>query len=144
MLLTQISIISSNVFVLTLCVCVTVTLTPKKAHGQIDNLNSSLIFIETLWMFLKIPAKIIDINNFIVLFHKMPDLVEEKGPEATIFLSDELPMLLPVYYKRLFPHKLFYRWLSYGLCKSGLCIYNLKTQLTSIYLNSSGTLYIQP
>lgn len=28
-----------------------------------------------------------------------------------------LPDLLPVYYKRLFPHKPFYRWLSYGNCE---------------------------
>lgn len=28
-----------------------------------------------------------------------------------------LPDMLPVYYKRVFPHKAFYRWLSYGLSK---------------------------
>lgn len=27
-----------------------------------------------------------------------------------------LQELLPTYYKRLFPHQAFYRWLSYGLC----------------------------
>lgn len=27
-----------------------------------------------------------------------------------------LQELLPMYYKRLFPHEAFYRWLSYGLC----------------------------
>lgn len=27
-----------------------------------------------------------------------------------------LPDLLRLYYKRLFPHKSYYRWLSYGLC----------------------------
>lgn len=31
--------------------------------------------------------------------------------------QDELQYLLPIYYKRIFPHKPFYRWLSYGLCK---------------------------
>ena len=25
-----------------------------------------------------------------------------------------IPDLLPVYYRRLFPHELYYRWLSYG------------------------------
>ena len=29
---------------------------------------------------------------------------------------NSLQDMLPVYYKRLFPHKPFYRWLSYGLC----------------------------
>lgn len=43
----------------------------------------------------------------------MPELEDKVS-----FDPDELPMLLPVYYKRLFPHKLFYRWLSYGLCES--------------------------
>lgn len=28
-----------------------------------------------------------------------------------------LPDMLKVYYKRLFPHKAFYRWLSYASCK---------------------------
>lgn len=31
-----------------------------------------------------------------------------------------LPDMLPVYYKRLFPHKPFYRWLSYGLSESNI------------------------
>ncbi|XP_055910383.1 DNA primase small subunit [Eupeodes corollae] len=31
-----------------------------------------------------------------------------------------LPDMLPVYYKRLFPHKPFYRWLSYGLSEPGI------------------------
>lgn len=43
----------------------------------------------------------------------MPEIIE-----PVVFDPEELPMLLPVYYKRLFPHKLFYRWLSYGLCES--------------------------
>ncbi|KAK9879506.1 hypothetical protein WA026_006574 [Henosepilachna vigintioctopunctata] len=30
------------------------------------------------------------------------------------FNEDHLPDLLPLYYKRLFPHSLFYQWLSYG------------------------------
>lgn len=36
-----------------------------------------------------------------------------KEPEFDTAL---LPDLLPLYYKRLFPHIPFYRWLSYGLC----------------------------
>ncbi|KAM7358953.1 DNA primase small subunit [Cochliomyia hominivorax] len=31
-----------------------------------------------------------------------------------------LPDMLPVYYKRLFPHKPFYRWLSYGSSEEGI------------------------
>lgn len=34
-----------------------------------------------------------------------------------IFNETDLPDLLPLYYKRLFPHKHIYRWLSYGNCK---------------------------
>ncbi|XP_044750772.1 DNA primase small subunit [Coccinella septempunctata] len=30
------------------------------------------------------------------------------------FNEEHLPDLLPLYYKRLFPHQLFYQWLSYG------------------------------
>lgn len=37
-------------------------------------------------------------------------------PDA-VYDAAFLPDMLPVYYKRLFPHKPFYRWLSYGLCK---------------------------
>lgn len=33
------------------------------------------------------------------------------------FNAELLQDMLPIYYKRLFPHKLFYRWLSYNLCK---------------------------
>lgn len=47
----------------------------------------------------------------------MLETVEKPTEYAVQFDPDELPMLLPVYYKRLFPHKLFYRWLSYGLCE---------------------------
>ncbi|SPP85295.1 DNA primase small subunit [Drosophila guanche] len=31
-----------------------------------------------------------------------------------------LPDMLPVYYRRLFPHQPFYRWLSYGLYEDGV------------------------
>ncbi|CAG9817107.1 unnamed protein product, partial [Phaedon cochleariae] len=33
---------------------------------------------------------------------------------STEFNEDTLPDLLPLYYRRLFPHLQFYRWLSYG------------------------------
>lgn len=32
----------------------------------------------------------------------------------TDYKAEHLPDLLPVYYKRLFPYKMFYKWLSYG------------------------------
>lgn len=52
----------------------------------------------------------------------MPEIVS--NTEVALFDPNELPMLLPVYYKRLFPHKLFYRWLSYGLCEFDLIFLN--------------------
>lgn len=42
----------------------------------------------------------------------MPEIKEKDGFDPK-YLADTLPM----YYKRLFPHKQFYRWLSYNLCK---------------------------
>ncbi|XP_017485229.1 PREDICTED: DNA primase small subunit [Rhagoletis zephyria] len=42
---------------------------------------------------------------------------EEKIPK---YDPSILPDMLPVYYKRLFPHKPFYRWLSYGLSEGGI------------------------
>lgn len=33
------------------------------------------------------------------------------------FKPEVLQDMLPIYYKRLFPHKHFYRWLSYNLCE---------------------------
>lgn len=41
----------------------------------------------------------------------MPDEVVEE------YNQNILRDLLPVYYNRLFPHKPFYKWLSYGLSK---------------------------
>lgn len=51
---------------------------------------------------------------------------EEENPTVNTAKYDPniLPDMLPVYYKRLFPHKPFYRWLSYGLCKSKLCYHH--------------------
>ena len=37
-------------------------------------------------------------------------------PQAQ-FSQTDLPELLPQYYKRLFPYKEFYSWLSYGIGK---------------------------
>lgn len=42
----------------------------------------------------------------------MPEAKETAG-----FDPDSLQDMLPLYYKRLFPHKQFYRWLSYNNCK---------------------------
>ncbi|KAL9906165.1 DNA primase small subunit isoform 1-T1 [Glossina fuscipes fuscipes] len=42
------------------------------------------------------------------------EVMHEKKDE-TLYDSTLLPFMLPVYYKRLFPHKPFYRWLSYSL-----------------------------
>ena len=42
---------------------------------------------------------------------------QQQKPTDAIYDPAVLPDMLPVYYKRLFPHKPFYRWLSYGLCK---------------------------
>lgn len=39
--------------------------------------------------------------------------IEPKSAYDPAILQDQLPL----YYKRLFPHKPFYRWLSYSLCK---------------------------
>ena len=39
---------------------------------------------------------------------------QNKVDEKSIYSQDELPDLLPVYYKRLFPYGLYYRWLNYG------------------------------
>lgn len=44
----------------------------------------------------------------------MPEVEAKTVPEYDpVNLQD----YLPIYYKRIFPHKPFYRWLSYGLCK---------------------------
>lgn len=46
-----------------------------------------------------------------------PDEKQKKTTNAAVYDPECLPDMLPVYYRRLFPHKPFYRWLSYGLCK---------------------------
>lgn len=70
-------------------------------------------------------------NNFITLtflknllfllsfqFLKMTNTEKKKDEYDPKALED----LLPIYYKRLFPHLTFYRWLSYGNCKFRLFI----------------------
>ena len=42
--------------------------------------------------------------------------MSEEPAKKTEYNPDILQDLIPIYYKRLFPHIPFYRWLSYGLC----------------------------
>lgn len=37
--------------------------------------------------------------------------------DENVYDPNILPDLLPIYYKRLFPHIPFYRWMAYGSCK---------------------------
>lgn len=39
---------------------------------------------------------------------------DKECPVKQVYDPEILPDLLPLYYKRLFPHMPFYRWLSYG------------------------------
>ncbi|XP_022093945.1 DNA primase small subunit-like isoform X1 [Acanthaster planci] len=39
---------------------------------------------------------------------------EAKRTTPAVYCQDELPDLLPVYYKRLFPYNQYFRWLNYG------------------------------
>lgn len=57
----------------------------------------------------------------------MPDVRGEK------FSPDMLQSMLPMYYKRLFPHKQFYRWLSYNLCKFFFLDLLCRQNLISVY-----------
>lgn len=43
--------------------------------------------------------------------------MDQIDPKPVAFEPAILQDLLPLYYKRLFPHKPFYRWLSYSLCE---------------------------
>lgn len=60
--------------------------------------------------------------TFCVLFIFIPKAIIKMTKESVPtpkagYNPDELRDYLPLYYKRLFPHIPFYRWLSYGLCK---------------------------
>ncbi|XP_055378972.1 DNA primase small subunit [Condylostylus longicornis] len=48
----------------------------------------------------------------------MSAMLEEKDPERNSV--ENIPDLLPLYYKRLFPHKHFARWLTYGGSESSI------------------------
>lgn len=41
-------------------------------------------------------------------------VIKKEINDTNVYKSQQLPELLKVYYRHLFPHKLFYRWLSYG------------------------------
>jgi len=45
-----------------------------------------------------------------------PQMAVEES-KAPVYDSSALPDMLPVYYRRLFPHEHFYRWLNYGHCE---------------------------
>jgi len=55
----------------------------------------------------------------------MPEQVADQENQAPQQQTTAVPAynpevlqdMLPVYYRRLFPHQPFYRWLSYGLSK---------------------------
>lgn len=65
----------------------------------------------------------------------MPENMSEDVTEESEFNPDDLPDLLPLYYKRLFPHKPLYRWLSYGNCEYPIIIFLLKPNISKpIYI----------
>lgn len=41
----------------------------------------------------------------------------QEAKKVPVFDASMLPDMLPVYYRRLFPHEPFYRWLNYGHCE---------------------------
>ena len=45
-------------------------------------------------------------------------MADETRTQNTQYNQDDLPELLTQYYKRIFPYKLYYQWLSYGEGKS--------------------------
>lgn len=59
----------------------------------------------------------------------MPADVESPVEE---YSQRDLLDMLPIYYKRLFPHKPFYRWLSYGLSECGIASQQLSRNCTNI------------
>uniref|UniRef100_A0A182Q2N9 DNA primase n=1 Tax=Anopheles farauti TaxID=69004 RepID=A0A182Q2N9_9DIPT len=50
----------------------------------------------------------------------MPELEDSTTKVRAAFDPNVLQDLLPLYYKRLFPHKQFYRWMSYGRSESSV------------------------
>lgn len=55
--------------------------------------------------------------------------------KSQIFNPETLQDMLPIYYKRLFPHKQFYRWLSYNLCKFQSKYFPAKSHLFVLILS---------
>lgn len=55
--------------------------------------------------------RVLSFGKFSVFVHVLLADTMEKAE----FNEDLLPDLLPLYYKRLFPYQLFYKWLSYGM-----------------------------
>lgn len=91
------------------CVVLNTAMAPLKyqSHYFGANKDSQTLFTSLTQLSLRlielIPEQKQNIN--------MPeDVVEE-------YNQNILRDLLPIYYKRLFPHKPFYKWLSYGLSK---------------------------
>ncbi len=41
-------------------------------------------------------------------------MADETSIKESQYNQDDLPELLKQYYKRIFPYKLYYQWLSYG------------------------------
>ncbi|XP_053688027.1 DNA primase small subunit [Sabethes cyaneus] len=50
----------------------------------------------------------------------MPENTESNKKAVESFDPNSLQDLLPIYYKRLFPHLQFYRWMSYGLSEASV------------------------
>ena len=46
--------------------------------------------------------------------------IEMTSESVDTYADDDLNVLLKQYYKRLFPTKLYHKWLQYG---AGMCIY---------------------
>ncbi|XP_075163656.1 DNA primase small subunit [Haematobia irritans] len=56
----------------------------------------------------------------VTLTAENPEEKQKKSTNDAVYDPTFLPDMLPVYYRRLFPHKQFYRWLSYGLSEEGI------------------------
>lgn len=56
-----------------------------------------------------------------------------EAKETAAFDPDTLQDMLPLYYKRLFPHKQFYRWLSYNNCEFALFTKIFAPKLTKYF-----------
>lgn len=60
-------------------------------------------------------------------------MVENKGEE---FAQENLQDMLKIYYKRLFPREVFYRWLTYSHSKyNGLILGSFEIVCIRLFLN---------